>query len=392
MLEKIEYWWRHRVAYPFLRLIFHNPRKDSPIDIQTIKSILILRYDRIGDMIVTTPVFKTLKASNSNLRIGVFASKANAEIIKYNPNVDVVHILSTNWWELLKEIRKARKENYDVVLNLIFNRTSSGGILSNVAVPNGIKIGQGAEKYRFYFNRLLNVKEQMQHIVITHAKFIEESFGIDSLELENPYEIFIDGDTQTHIHSFCKTNKLMVRGEINPGYMPYIVFNLSASNQWTKLAVTQVDAIIQFLSTKKYLCSVTVFDPQDYDMRNFAFTLKQPSHSIVFPKQGTATLLELASLIEGAIGVITPDTSIIHFASSKQTPVLAFYSSYKENHEWLPHRVKSKVVISSGKEPARAIPIPAMIHAIDDFIRELEIDSLNNERSRNKNSFRNNRS
>ena len=85
MIERLEYWWRHKIVYPFLRLIFQNPVKGDIIDIQSVKSVLFLRYDRIGDMIVTTPIFRSLKEINPRLTIGVFASEANAEIIRYNP-------------------------------------------------------------------------------------------------------------------------------------------------------------------------------------------------------------------------------------------------------------------------------------------------------------------
>jgi hypothetical protein len=43
-------------------------------------------------------------------------------------------------------------------------------------------------------------------------------------------------------------------------------------------------------------------------------------------------------------------------------------------HEWLPHHVKNRLVISSENEPTSAIPIQKMINAIDDFIQELDID------------------
>jgi len=375
IVEKLEYWWRHRFVYPVLRLVFHNRRNDSPIDILTVHSILILRYDRIGDMIVTTPVFKSLKSANPNLRIGVFASKSNAEIIKYNPHVDAVYILSANWFQLFTEVRKARKENYDVVLNLIFNRTSSGGILANAAAPKGLKIGQGAEKYGFYFNRLLNVKEDKQHLVKTHSSFIKESFGSDFPLSESDYEIFIDGDTNARIESFCKINGLMKRSDHTPDGKPYVVFNLSASNQWTKLSRIQAEGITQYIRTKKEYCPVIIYGPEDHEMQEYAEKLMQDSKILIFPEKGRATLLEIASLIGGARCVITPDTSIIHFASAMHTPVLAFYSSHKENHEWLPHRVKNRVVMSSENEPAGSISLPIMINAIDDFIREINKES-----------------
>jgi hypothetical protein len=43
-------------------------------------------------------------------------------------------------------------------------------------------------------------------------------------------------------------------------------------------------------------------------------------------------------------------------------------------HEWLPHQVKNRLVLSSKNEPTSAIPISNMIHAIDDFLLELDIE------------------
>jgi heptosyltransferase III len=312
-----------------------------------------------------------LKSQNPNLRIGVFASDANAEIIKHNPHVDSVYVLTSNWWQAGKEIIKARKENYDVVLNLIFNRTSSGGILANLIAPKGIKIGQGAEKYLFYFNRLLNIKEDRQHIVQTHSKFIKESFGIDTPLSESKYEISIDDATSSRIQSFRTIHGLAVRNTHTDGGKSYIILNVSASNQWTKLSVAQADAMARHLCTKKEYGTVVIYAPDDREMCAHVSKLEQNSNAIIFPRHGTATLLEIASLIEGSSCVITPDTSIAHFASAMNTPVLAFYSSHKENHEWLPHQVKNRLVISSENKPTSTIPIPEMIHAIDDFIREL---------------------
>ena len=40
-------------------------------DIKDSKSVLILKYDRIGDMIVSTPIFRELKLAYPNISISV---------------------------------------------------------------------------------------------------------------------------------------------------------------------------------------------------------------------------------------------------------------------------------------------------------------------------------
>ena len=105
-VKSVESIWRHRLVYPVLRFIIRNGQIDEPIDILSVKKLLILRYDRIGDMIITTPIFRNLKQMNPKLKIGVFANKINAEIIRNNPYVDVIYIKHTNWLLLIREIMK----------------------------------------------------------------------------------------------------------------------------------------------------------------------------------------------------------------------------------------------------------------------------------------------
>ena len=56
LVESLKRLLRQQIVYPLLRLILRNPVSVTPIDCSRVRRILILRYDRIGDMIVTTPV------------------------------------------------------------------------------------------------------------------------------------------------------------------------------------------------------------------------------------------------------------------------------------------------------------------------------------------------
>jgi ADP-heptose:LPS heptosyltransferase len=371
MIKRLEYWWRHHIVYPAFRQIFHNSEMKLPIDLQSIKSILILRYDRIGDMIVTTPVFKGLKDANPQLRIGVLASRTNAEIIRNNPYIDKIHILPAHWWQLWREIMKVRKEQYNVVLNLIFNRTTSGGILSNLIAPEGIKIGQGDEKYKFYFNRLISLRRDNKHMVYILSSYLEQTVGVDMFSSDSNYEIFIDSKTRTRINLFLENKKLKPRQMQRSDYLPYIIFNLSASNQWTRFSLNQVEELGAFLKGLTAFRTIIITDPSDHEMLRAARALCVRENCLSFPEQGRATLLEIAALIEGAHFVISPDTSIVHFASAMCTPVLGFYTSIKDNHEWLPYNVKYKIVISDTNQPTSTIPVSRMIKEIDEFLNML---------------------
>ena len=91
-------------------------RKNSiDFDIKKAKNILFLRYDRIGDMVITTPVFRELKLVYPDINIIVLASKDNQGVLANNPYVDKVFINHKN--NLLSDLLlllKLRKQKLDV--------------------------------------------------------------------------------------------------------------------------------------------------------------------------------------------------------------------------------------------------------------------------------------
>ncbi len=78
-----------------------------------IKSILFLRYDRIGDMVLSTAVLKSLKRDYPDAKIAVLASERNFDILKHNPNVDEILIYKGIPWF----IREIRPRSYDLVID-----------------------------------------------------------------------------------------------------------------------------------------------------------------------------------------------------------------------------------------------------------------------------------
>lgn len=62
------------------------------------KKILIIRTDRLGDAVVTTPVIRALKDLNPDLKIYVLASTKNEIIFKNNPHIEKVYSIKIDSW------------------------------------------------------------------------------------------------------------------------------------------------------------------------------------------------------------------------------------------------------------------------------------------------------
>ena len=370
-VEALERSFRKNISYPLLRLIFRNPVANAPIDLNHVGRILIFRYDRIGDMIVTTPILRTLKRLNPRIRLDVLASKTNAEIVQQNPFVDNLLIFETNWLQLIRQIVQLRRQRYDVVLNFIFNRTTGPGILAYLVAPNGYKVGQGPDRYAFYFNRLVKVRRFEQHMLESYVSMIEQAFGISVNPEELAFEIGVAADSRRTIDEWLEKQSLHRRSQPKSQGLSYIVLNPSGKDEDRSLGVHQVVALAKSFSGKPQFRLVVLDSPGNVVMSEAIREKEEFQKSLVFRTLSSRPLGELASLIEGALLVVSPDTSIVHFASAMQTPVLAIYAPMNASQEWMPHRVLYDVIMAKSGQRISEIEPQVLIEGANRFIAQV---------------------
>ena len=112
-----------------------------------IKKILLLRYDRIGDMVLSTPVFRILKIKYPDARITVVCSRVNADVIRNDPYVADIFIYKGPM-HFLKEIRK---ERYDLVIDLFYTYELKNAFLALLSGAR-YRLGFAIAGRRLFFN------------------------------------------------------------------------------------------------------------------------------------------------------------------------------------------------------------------------------------------------
>jgi len=90
------------------------------------KKILVTRTDRIGDVVLSTPVFISLKNSFPSISISVLVREYTKDIVTDNPNVDEVIIYDPEGEHktisgLLKLAKEIEKRNFDTALILFLD-------------------------------------------------------------------------------------------------------------------------------------------------------------------------------------------------------------------------------------------------------------------------------
>jgi len=316
-----------RIKGYFLRRF--TRKESSGFDIQQAKTILVIKYDRIGDMVVSTPIFRELKSVYPKISISVLASKVNKDVIKHNPYVDEIYLNhKNNYFSDLWVLLKLRKKQFDVCIEL-----------DHSVVPHAIF-------------RLKIIKPKM--VVSIHK---DGRYGVKGSELEL-YDFFTPKDTEGHFGKIW-LDTLIFFG-IKPGPIKYDLFitavernkakefflplkgvvkiGINLEGSFKEKSIQRKELVIICKKLKENLNDIEiVILTSPNNMKRAEQLIKISGLDFVTLTYRTETILDVAALIEQLDLVITPDTSITHIASAFDKPIVTVHENNPDSFRlWAP--------------------------------------------------------
>ncbi|MCM8784197.1 MAG: lipopolysaccharide heptosyltransferase II [Candidatus Omnitrophica bacterium] len=281
---------------------------------QDYKRILVIRTDRIGDVVLSTPVIKNLRDSFPQSFLAMMVSSYTQEIVEGNPYLDEVIVYDKrgkdrSLLDTLKFITKIRKYRFD--LALILHPTNRVHIISFLAgIPK--RVGY-KKKWGF-----LNTKR------IEEKKYLGEKHELDyNLDLLNYLGIAkcdrslffpISKDADEKVDLLLKENGL----ESNN----FVVVHPGASCP-SKIWPAENFASVSDRMIKDYGMKVLiVVAKKDAYLANRVKNFMQYSPTFVFVD---FSLKELASLLKRAKLFISNDSGPVHIAVAVKTPVISIF-------------------------------------------------------------------
>ena len=116
---------------------------------QRLQDILVVRTDRIGDVILTLPTVEALKLNFPKARVAMLLNSYTASLVEGIADVLIYNRQTAPkpFFEMLKELRRAR---FDAVV-VAFPRFRIALLLWLAGIP--VRIGTGYRWYSFLFNR-----------------------------------------------------------------------------------------------------------------------------------------------------------------------------------------------------------------------------------------------
>lgn len=95
-----------------------------PLDFSKITNVLVVRSDRLGDVVLSTPVYESLKQSFPHLKITAMVNPIQGGILEDNPSLHKTILMRRRrFWRAIRESRKG-KFDLAITLNKKFSATA----------------------------------------------------------------------------------------------------------------------------------------------------------------------------------------------------------------------------------------------------------------------------
>lgn len=345
-----------RLVYAPARLWLRRKPVPLPLSITSVKKILLLRTDAIGDMIVTTPMLELLK-ERLDVSIDIIASPRNASVIANDPRVRRIFVFDGSLRSLFAIRRSTRRENYDLVIALVLHKTTKGGLLANFwvgreAVTVTFAHDTRTRAYETWFSAQVNVNRDATTMADMQIQLLNRVFGWDVHSKDYPLTLHLPPTT---LSSW--------RGR------PRIVLNLSSGNDYRMWSHKRNAQFLVLL--REQFPSGHVFLMAHDKQVSMAQQLATEFHGFAELLPESAEVLDSIASMRGADVVVTPDTSIVHGAAAIGIPIVAMYS-HKTSflNQWMPHGVPYRAVITDGAVDLDNIEPTRVVQAVVELLRD----------------------
>jgi len=296
--------WKLRMRFALMGMVkwIMRPRRNAP-SLSAARKILVVRNDRIGDMIATTALIRNLVRCGYVVYLS--SRKPALDIIKHNAHVSGTFTYddsSIGAW--LQSMRAVRREKFDLAVDVRCNRFVD---LKNLLFCSYIRtpILAGFNKSSLpTFNYPIPYYSPESHVTVQLRTLLDQlQVPADDLH----YELFVSDEVRARAASFLQPLT-------NGRQKKVAVFNPFGSVPARFLSDQQIGIVCQQLGSRYH---VVVIGEKDSVQRLGA--LEQVS---VFDSQ---SVLDVIPLIEEADLVVTVDTAIVHIATCYQKNTIAFY-------------------------------------------------------------------
>lgn len=306
--------------------------------------VLLLRQDRIGDVLISVPFVRELRITLPNARIDVLFGIRNIGARKALDNhIDHYYVYTKKLIADLKLISALKKKKYDIVIDLFDNPSTTSTLILSL-LKSRIRIGLDKENFSAYTHVVPMLDKQVNHIVKRVAMLLLP-FGIEPEKIDYSLEYPLT------IDDIAFAQRLIPN---QPGFTR-LGINISGSDRAKFWGTENLIAFIKDVKRNYSRIEVVLFGTNDYNAEIEMIT--RAASVISAPMVGS--MHEWACLLNTCDIIFTPDTAAVHLASAWQIPCLAIYNISGiafAGMPWIPIGTSYKVLTTTKETLAEISP------------------------------------
>ena len=322
---------------------------------RAIKRILLVRTDRLGDVILTLPMLSHLRQCLPDAYLSMLLRQYTGAIVEGNPYADALLWYDAGsrlipFWEMRRQLQELRFDAVVIVHPTL--RLALLMLLSGIS----LRIGTGYRYYSFLFNRKVfeHRSDAQRHELEYNLNLLQALGCAPPTPNDDPdFGVVIPGDAEAALRS-----KLPLEFH---GAHPLVVVHPATGGSAREWPLERFGDLARALIDRDH-ASVVVTGAHGEEA--MAEDLVRMSGGKAVSLAGKLSLKELGALLRQASLFISNSTGPIHLAVALRTPVLGFYPQLTpiSPRRWGPYRGLKRVLVPDrpadcgdcpGKRPAR---------------------------------------
>jgi len=301
------------------------------------KNILIVRTDRIGDVVLTTPSITALRQHYPNAKISILVTPLTRELVEGNSCLDEVIIDDRKGehkgYGFFKLIRLIRRKRFDAaIIYHTKRRTNLACFLAGIP----IRIGYKNKKFGFLLSHpIVDTRRKGEKHEAQYCLDVLKELEIESTDL-NIY-LPVSEESVVWAERFCKDYQIEKGDQL-------IAIHSGASDpskQWSENHFAElIDSLIDHYSAKIVMIGSS-------KVSNGAKKIMSLTSGKIIDVTGKTTVGQLAALITRCNLLVSNDSGPVHVAAGVGTPVISIFTRNQPGinpERWKPLSEQSRVV------------------------------------------------
>ena len=337
--------------------------------------ILIIKRDKIGDMLLVTPMLKHLRQSLPNARIDFLANDYNYFVLRGNQDIDNLFIYQRSkhngkfrlfafFQEFFITLKLALK-NYDFVI-------AAGGVYSPRAISRAVRLN-GKRVIGFVLNESQITSGLTDPVILPpNIHEVEANYLLlQPLGILPPNKkinpiLYIKPIWKEYAENWLREKQID----------KFIVIGINSRRDKRKPSNTQILSCAKKIYSLYKVKTVLLWQPGDKDnliypgddLRIKNFLNKLPPY--VIPHSSNKSLFQAIAIIQHAVVTILPDGGLAHLASISRGGVIALFADTTVSphpNNWRPYTDQSQYL--EANKTVEEFSDELVISKISEYIR-----------------------